>query len=577
MARILIIDDEESLRFTFKSFLSQEGHEVLTAWDYPSALDVLAKAKPDIIFADIILPGGNTGLDILRVVRNMGIRCPVIMITGQPGIDTAAEAVRQGAFDYVPKPVRRETLTRLTRSALRVHTLEEEKRRIEAEKDRYRRHLEAIFISVDDGIITVDSEMRITAANAAVQKICGLSADDLTGKIFGTPQNECLMRCHEILSKTLNSKSSIHDLRVEFKNEDGQSQVVVVNSSPLMDKDDRFMGGVLVIRDITRENRLERELEERFRFNGIIGKSVQMQKIYNLLEDLADTDTTVLITGESGTGKELVANALHYSSRRSAGPLVKVNCSALAESLLESELFGHVKGAFTGAVKDKKGRFELAHGGTLFLDEIGDIHPRIQIKLLRVLQEKEIERVGDSQTFNVDVRIIAATNQDLKTKIGQGEFRKDLYYRLMVLEINLPPLRERRDDIPLLVDHFKASFNTSYNKNIKGVSSDVLKMFMHHQWPGNVRELKHAVEHAFVLCRSSTIMPEHLPAEIRSTTQGPEQQCGPAEGNSPQKIVAALNRTGWNKAKAARLLGISRQTLYRKIAEYEIAAPAEEL
>ena len=577
MARILIIDDEESLRFTFKAFLSQEDHEVLTAWDYPSALDVLAEARPDIIFADIILPGGNTGLDILREVRSMGIRCPVIMITGQPGIDSAAEAVRQGAFDYVSKPVRRETLIRLTRSALTVHALEEEKRRIEAEKDRYRRHLEAIFMSVDDAIITVDGEMRITAANAAVQKICGLSADDLTGKIFGTPPNECLMRCREILNKTLNSKNSIHDLRVEFTNEDGQSQVVVVNSSPLVDVHDQFMGGVLVIRDITRENRLERELEERFRFNGIIGKSPRMQKIYNLLEDLADTNTTVLITGESGTGKELLANALHYSSRRSAGPLVKVNCSALAESLLESELFGHVKGAFTGAVKDKKGRFESAHGGTIFLDEIGDIHPRIQIKLLRVLQEKEIERVGDSQTFNVDVRIIAATNQDLKTKIRQDEFRKDLYYRLMVLEINLPPLRERRDDIPLLVDHFSASFNKSYHKNIKGVSSDVLTMFMHHPWPGNVRELKHAVEHAFVLCRSRTIIPEHLPAEIRAASQGPELQRIPAEKNSPQQIVKVLDRAGWNKAKAARLLGISRQTLYRKIAEYEIVAPVEEL
>lgn len=573
MARILIIDDEESLRFTFKSFLSQEGHEVLTAWDYPSALDVLAQNSPDIIFADIILPGGNTGLDILREVRNMGISCPVIMITGQPGIETAAEAVRQGAFDYVSKPVRRETLMRLTRSALTVHALEEEKRQIEAEKDRYRRHLEAIFRSVDDAIITVDSEMRIIAANSALQKICGVFSDDLIGRLFGADQNECLMKCHEILNQTLNSQSSIHDLRVEFDTEDGLRRVVVVNSSPLMDKDDHFVGGVLVIRDITRVNRLERELEERFSFEGIIGKSPQMQKIYNLLEDLADTETTVLITGESGTGKELLTNALHYSSRRAAGPLVKVNCSALAENLLESELFGHVRGAFTGAVKDKKGRFELAHGGTLLLDEIGDIHPRIQIKLLRVLQEREVERVGDSHAFDVDVRVIAATNQDLKAKIRQGEFRKDLYYRLMVLEVNLPPLRERRDDIPLLVDHFSELFNKRYSRNIEGISSNVLKMFMNHQWPGNIRELKHAVEHAFVLCRSSTITPEHLPADIRSASQSPELQYRSMEENSPQKMMDALNRAGWNKAKAARLLGISRQTLYRKIAEYKITAP----
>ncbi len=570
MASILIIDDEKSLRITFETFLAKEGHAVLKAWDYESTMKILAQTRPDVIFADIVLPGGKNGLDILREVRRQGLNCPVIMITGKPGIDTAAKAVREGAFDYVAKPVRREMLIGLTRAALQVYALEEEKRLIEAEKDRYRRHLEAIFISVDDAIITVDGRKWVTAANAACQKVCGVSADDLIDKAFASNQNECLIKCQHTLDQTLGQQTSFHNLRVEFANAEGRRRVVVMNSSPLMDAEDNFIGAVLVIRDKTRENRLERELEERFQFSGIIGKNSKMQQIYTLLEDLADTDTTVLITGESGVGKELIANALHYGSHRASGPLVKVNCSALAESLLESELFGHVRGAFTGAVRDKKGRFELAHGGTLFLDEIGDIHPRIQIKLLRVLQERAVERVGAVRSVNVDVRIVAATHQDLKAKIRQGLFREDLYYRLMVLEINLPPLRERRDDIPLLTSHFITTFNKSYRKVITGVSPEVLKLFMNHPWRGNVRELQHAIEHAFVLCREGEIALEHLPAELGSSPASTETQRRNVKIQSPQDVIQALKATGWNKAKAARRLGVSRQTLYRKIAEYDI-------
>jgi transcriptional regulator with PAS, ATPase and Fis domain len=328
------------------------------------------------------------------------------------------------------------------------------------------------------------------------------------------------------------------------------------------------MGAVLVVRDITLLRDLERELRERHQFQNIIGRSKKMQDIYRLLEDLANLETTVLITGESGTGKDLVARALHYSGQRAFKPFVTVNCSALTESLLESELFGHVKGAFTGAIKDKQGRFQAANGGTILLDEIGDISPLIQLKLLRVLQEKVFERVGESTPQKVDVRVIACTNKDLKEKVRRGEFRQDLYYRLKVVEVSLPPLRERLEDLPLLVDHFCRSFNERFKKHIEGISSEVLSRFMNYPWPGNVRELEHVMEHAFVLCHGPVITLEHLPSEISSSDKSEKITISKTRAKEPkqtQEILDALNKTGWNKAKAARLLGIGRRTIYRKI------------
>jgi transcriptional regulator with PAS, ATPase and Fis domain len=336
---------------------------------------------------------------------------------------------------------------------------------------------------------------------------------------------------------------------------------------------------VLVIRDVTLLRDLERELREKHQFQNIIGRSKKMQDTYRLLEDLADLETTVLVTGESGTGKELVARALHYSGQRAFKPFVTVSCSALAESLLESELFGHVRGAFTGAIKDKMGRFQAANGGTILLDEIGDISPLIQLKLLRVLQEKEFERVGESVPQKVDVRVIACTNKDLKEKVRRGEFRQDLYYRLKVVEVSLPPLRDRLEDLPLLVDHFCRSFNERFKKNIEGISNEVLGKFMDYPWPGNVRELEHVMEHAFVLCRGGVITLEHLPSEIRDYERNdrsersvriPVQKIPTQGSNGAQEILNALNKAHWNKTKAARLLGISRRTIYRKICLYQL-------
>jgi len=449
-----------------------------------------------------------------------------------------------------------------------------DRRKIEKELAEHRTRLEAIFGSVKDAIITVDPELRVIEANKSTEHICGIVVKEIAAQIFPQCLNQCSKSCSEIMKKTLEKRTTIKEYRIECGHQQRHQQTVSVSSSPLLDPEGKFMGAVLVIRDITLVRELERELRERHQFQNMIGRSKKMQDIYRLLEDLANLETTVLITGESGTGKELIARALHYSGQRAFKPFVTVNCSALAESLLESELFGHVKGAFTGAIRDKQGRFQAANGGTILLDEIGDISPLIQLKLLRVLQDKVFERVGESIPQKVDVRVVACTNKDLKEKVKRGEFRQDLYYRLKVVEVSLPPLRERLEDLPLLVNHFCHSFNERFKKNIEGISSEVLDKFMNYPWPGNVRELEHAMEHAFVLCHERVITLEHLPSEIRDDERIEKttiQKIRAIEPNGAQGILNTLNRVHWNKTKAARLLGISRQTVYRKIDQYKLS------
>lgn len=569
---ILVIDDEESIRFTFSSFLSNAGYEVLTAADYASALEIISRHDLDLIFADIILKE-QTGIDILREVKDRGLRCPVVIITGVPNIENAAESVRLGAFDYLAKPLKKEAIMRIANLALHHKALVDEKHLIEAKKERYRCNMEAIFRSVKEGIVTVDNKMRIIEANEAMKNICGVLTEEITGQEFVNVLNRCHKSCHKILEETLHTKGPVQEHRIECRYQ--PSQIVELTCSPLIDINKNFKGAVLVIRDITRLTDLENELRERHQFHNIIGKSKKMHDIYSLIKDLAGPDTSVLITGESGTGKELIAQALHYSSNRAHMPLVKVNCSALTESLLESELFGHVKGAFTGAIENKKGYFHAADGGIILLDEIGDISPKIQLKLLRILEEKAFEHVGDSTPIKLNVRIIAATNSDLKQKVRMGEFRADLYYRLKVVEITMPPLRERREDIPLLVNHFRSLFNKSFKKNIEGVSDEVLNTFMSYPWTGNVRELEHTLEHAFVLCHGKTIITDHLPGEIKNYTKNKIVNPEKISIDEQQNILQTLSKTGWNKVKAARLLGISRQTIYRKIDKYKLSEPTD--
>ena len=581
-SKILVIDDEESIRYTFKSFLLDEGYEVLTAPDYQEALSVIDTTELDLIFADILLEG-KTGIDVLRKTKERNLRCPVVMITGDPNIDSAAEALRLGAFDYIPKPIKQDTLLRITKIALKHKALVDE-------KERYRSNLEAIFSSVKDAIIAVDKELLIIEMNDAARSICNLSHDSI-GKAFNSTAKYCNGKCFDVLEETINKKQAIEVYRHECQLKERPQQVVTITSHPLLSKISNptnpfstkseqcriyqdnagiFSGVILVVRDETRLANLEHDLRERQQFHNIIGKSEKMQAIYSLIDNLVDVETTVLITGETGTGKELIADALHYRGSRCHKPLVKVNCSALSENLLESELFVHVKGAFSGAVQDRIGRFQRANGGTIFLDEIGDVSPRTQLQLLRVVQEKEFERVGDSTPIKVDVRIVAAANQSLLEKVSRGDFREDLYYRLKVVEVIMPPLRERKEDIPLLVNHFLNKFNKKLNKEIVAVSADVQKIFMDYFWPGNVRELEHTLEHAFIICRQNTITMDCLPLALKDFIGTKLYALGDPGADESHTILHALEKTSWNKARAARLLGMSRRTIYRKIEEFKL-------
>ena len=411
--------------------------------------------------------------------------------------------------------------------------------------------------------------MTVVEANDAAERLCGVSRSSI-GNRYTESVKECAFKCVEALKETLSTKAPVEKSRMECYHSEVSPLVTSLNTFPVFDNHGAFCGAVLVVRDETRLVDLERDLEERKSMHNIIGGGRRMQEVFRLIENLADIDTTVLITGESGTGKELVAEALHYTGIRSEGPIVKVNCSALAETLLESELFGHVKGAFTGAVRDRTGRFQMADGGTIFLDEIGDISPDMQLRLLRVLQTKEFERLGDSRTIKVDVRIIAATNQDLAAKVRRGEFREDLYWRLKVVEVDIPPLRDRLEDLPLLEEHFIKRFNKKFGKLVGGLSAEVKRIFMDYHWPGNVRELEHALEHAFIVCRHGTIGVSHLPNHLRNPGGGRNGNHRPAGADERGAIRDALERSSWNKAKAARMLGMSRRTIYRKIARYGI-------
>ncbi|ORJ63544.1 sigma-54 dependent transcriptional regulator [Geothermobacter hydrogeniphilus] len=558
--RILCIDDEESIRLTFASFLEDEGYKVDTAASADEALEKLEAEHFDLIFLDILL-GRHSGINVLRVIRKRKLQAPVIMVTGAPEVDTAADAVRLGAFDYISKPVRQETLLRLAKLALTHQELV-------VQKNRYQAHLEAIFRSIRDGLLTVDSDMRLVEINAAAKQMLGIAGESI-GENFelldGTDG-----QCARLVRQTLETGQPGEIYRCECPLSRGGIQVLTLNTAPLQTPTGRHDGVVLLLRDETRMVKLERDLQDRNQPGNMIGQCEEMQHLYRMIHSLASIDTTVLITGESGTGKELVAEALHNMGDRRKRPLVKFNCAALPESLLESELFGHVKGAFTGAVKDKIGRFQKADGGTIFLDEIGDISPATQVRLLRVLQDKIIEKVGDSTPIKVDVRIVTATNKDLLEKVSAGEFREDLYFRLNVMNLKLPPLRQRGSDLDLLVRHFIQQFNIRFGKQIRGVTDDVMALFKSYPWPGNVRQLEHALEHAFVLCQDSLITTAHLSSDL--TSHGVTAPQGTAAGfrDDRQAILDALEKAGGNKTRAAQLLGMSRRTIYRKLEEYGI-------
>jgi two-component system NtrC family response regulator len=454
---ILAIDDDDSLRRVVEYNLAEEGYRVITAADGPSGLEAYQREAVDVVLTDIRMPGME-GIELLARLKAMQPELPVIMLTAFGTIDSAVEAMRLGAFDYLTKPFSRDQLRASVRKALEV---------------------------------------------------------------------------------------------AELRNENRQLRQVV---------------------------------SERFSFANMIAGSRAMRAVSDTASRVAQTDTTVLLAGESGTGKELLARAIHFNSGRSRGAFVTVNCAAIPEQLLESELFGHRRGSFTGAVADKRGKFEMANGGTVFLDEIGDLAPILQVKLLRVLQEREIDKVGETRPIKVDVRVLAATNRDLEKMIAGGTFREDLYYRLAVVSIRMPPLRERVDDIPLLVDAFVEKHTQRLAHARPAIQKDVYSAFNLYSWPGNIRELENVVERALVLDKDGVIELDDLPDRLRT----PAQRIGnvrielPDEGISLEKverelILTALEKHDWNQTRAAAYLDVTRSTLLYRMQKYalEREKPAE--
>ena len=436
-------------------------------------------------------------------------------------------------------------------------------------KAKYSDFFQPILDSVADGIFTIDKHRRITSFNRAAERITGFTRDEAIGKL-----------CHEVfharicqnacaLEEALKTGKEIIDRPLNIINKGGKTVPISVSASVLSDRNGKVVGGVETFRDLSTIEELKREIQKRYTFKDIIGKTPEIQAIFKILPDVAESDSTVLIEGPSGSGKELFARAIHNLSTRKDKSYVVVNCGALPDNLLESELFGYVKGAFTDAQHDKEGRFAIAERGTIFFDEIGDISPLFQIKLLRILQEKEYEPLGSTQTRKADVRIMAATNRNLAEQVSNGKFRQDLYYRLNVVRIELPPLARRREDIPLLIDHFISVFNMKRNKKITGVSDDVMDFLMGYPFSGNVRELENIIEHAFILCHNSTVEIKHLPQEIITAsiemTPLPKEERSPLNAAEKTAIEKILRKHCGVRVAAAYDLGISTVTLWRKM------------
>lgn len=431
-----------------------------------------------------------------------------------------------------------------------------------------------ILDSIADGVFTVDQNWLITSFNRAAEKITGVSREEAIGQRCKDVLKADICEKNCCLRQTMKTGEQIINKKVNIINAEGHKLPISISTALLRDKKGKLLGAVETFRDISIEEDLRKVISQKYNFADIISKNHKMIELFDMIPDIADGGSTVLIEGESGTGKELIARAIHNLSSRKKAPFIAVNCSALPDTLLESELFGYKAGAFTDAKKDKPGRFKLAENGTLFLDEIAEITPAMQVKFLRVLQEKTYEPLGGTESIRHNVRIIAATNKNLEAMVKEGRFREDLFYRINVFKISLPPLRERMEDIPLLIDHFISHFNSLQKKDIEGIDEEAMSIVMRYHYPGNIRELANIIERAFVLCKTGIIEKKHLPESIFTY----QIQNSKPEGESLRDVeyiylTNILKQNHWNCPQTARKLNIHKSTLYRKIKSLGIIIP----
>jgi PAS domain S-box-containing protein len=437
----------------------------------------------------------------------------------------------------------------------------------------------AILESISDGVFTVDLDWRISAFNRAAEEITGVSRKEAIGRRCAEVFRSSMCGADCALEQTLRTGKPIIGKSGYIIDAAGERIPISISTAVLKDAEGRVIGGAETFRDLSEVEALRRELAGRHRIGDLASRSPLMQKVFEVVPALAASPSTVLILGETGTGKELMARTIHDLSPRRQGPFIAVNCGALPDTLLESELFGYKAGAFTGATKDKPGRFALANGGTILLDEIADVSPALQVRLLRVLQERSYEPLGATRRETTDARVIVATNKDLSEQTRKGAFREDLYYRVNVVRLELPPLRRRKEDIPLLVQQFIERFNRLQGKSIEGIEAEALSLFMAHDWPGNVRELENAIERAFILRHEGDIgigdLPEELTAHVRASCADAEVRCA-HDLLDAQAIHTALARNGFNRLAAARELGIHKTTLFRRMKRLGISLPKQD-
>ncbi len=624
MRSLLLIDDEEGVRNVLGLSLRKDGYTVFLAEEGEKGLEIFRREQPDIVLTDIKMPGMD-GVEILERVKDLRPETEVIVITGHGDMGLAVKALQLDASDFLTKPVSDEALsialaraesklamkaklrdyTNNMENMVREKTREVEKtyKGIEAFYDIYQNIsdktslkevidfitgkvgefinrqyvLPLIFNGRKDGFVSIEGydSAVFDGLSREISKLASLiepvPVTDL--KVGGLPVERGSSRPQVLIPIVRHS--------------DVIGSVVIYSGEAIPEKDVRFIYLMFsqaagTIRRIVLQDEKLRELHNeiaRFsRYGNLIGKDHKMQQIYNLIADVAPTNATILVQGESGTGKELVARAIHMNSLRKDKPFIVVNCSSYPLTLLESELFGHERGAFTGAVRRRLGCFERAHGGTIFLDEIGEIPPMFQVKLLRVLQTQEFERLGGETVVKVDIRVIVATNKDLRKEVEKGTFREDLYYRLNIIPICLPPLRTRKNDIPLLVEHFLNKLNSGHPKAYRRqgekvtITPEAMQILMDYQWPGNVRELENTIEHALILTKGELITKESLPAYLRLAFEKGED-ISSFEENEMKFLAKMLEQYQWNKFQVAKKLNISRSTLYAKLKKYNMAGP----
>jgi PAS domain S-box-containing protein len=434
-----------------------------------------------------------------------------------------------------------------------------------------KKHYRTILDSIADGVFTVDLDWRITSFNKAAEKITGISKEEAVGRPCSEVFRADVCKTDCTLSHTIHTQLPVRNMPVHIVRADQKVIPISVSTNLLKNEAGEVIGGVETFRDLTVVHRLRRELLKQHSFEDIVSKNGKMLRIFSVLPQIAASSSTILIEGASGTGKELIARAIHNNSAKRNGPFIAVNCGALPETLCESELFGYMAGAFTDAKKDKPGRFALAQDGTILLDEIGDISPPVQVRLLRVLEEKVFEPLGSTKTVETNARVIAATHRNLAELTKQGQFREDLYYRINVIRVHLPELSQRKEDIPILVDHFIERFNQLNGKKIVGISQEAMAALILYEWPGNIRELENAIEHAFVLSQGDMILLQHLPEHLIPQNHSMLFPTGfTLQEIEKRTIEQTLQRNHWKKMATARELGIDKNTLRRKIQRHGI-------